>query len=90
MAEWTVMRFIKVAAAVLNQTPLDWEGNLRNILAAIADAAKQGATVCCLPELSICGYGCEDAFHSPGIHEMSWRMLEKIAPATKKCTTQLR
>ncbi len=77
------MRFIKVAAAVVNQTPLDWDGNLTNILDSIASARKQGATVVCLPELSICGYGCEDAFHSPGVHETSWRQLEAIAAATK-------
>ncbi|MFA6958674.1 MAG: nitrilase-related carbon-nitrogen hydrolase [Thermoanaerobaculia bacterium] len=76
------MKFIKVAAAVLNQTPLDWEGNKRNILGAIAESRRLGATVCCLPELSICGYGCEDEFHAPGVHEMSWRMLSEILPAT--------
>jgi NAD+ synthase (glutamine-hydrolysing) len=77
------MKFIKVAAAVVNQTPLDWDGNLANILAALGHARKQGATVVCFPELSLCGYGCEDAFHSPGVHEMSWRQLETIARATK-------
>ncbi len=29
------MRLIKVAAAVLNQTPLDWDGNKARIIAAI-------------------------------------------------------
>jgi NAD+ synthase (glutamine-hydrolysing) len=77
------MKFIKVAAAVVNQTPLDWDGNLKNILDSIASAKKAGATVVCLPELSICGYGCEDAFHSPGVHEMSWTQLETIAAVTK-------
>jgi len=77
------MKFIKVAAAVLNQTPLDWDGNLKNILDSIAHGKKLGATVICLPEFSICGYGCEDAFHSPGVHEMSWKQLEAIAPATR-------
>jgi NAD+ synthase (glutamine-hydrolysing) len=77
------MKFIKVAAAVVNQTPLDWDGNLKNILDSIAHAKAQGATVVCLPELSICGYGCEDAFHSPGLHEMSWAQLGKIARVTK-------
>ena len=58
------MRLVKVAAAVLNQTPLDWEGNARRIRAAIASAREQRATVLCLPELCITGYGCEDAFHA--------------------------
>ena len=30
------MKLIKVAAGVLNQTPLDWENNTRNIRGAIA------------------------------------------------------
>ena len=33
---------------------------------AIAEARAAGASLLCLPELCITGYGCEDAFHSPG------------------------
>ena len=32
------MKLIKVAAAALNQTPLDWNGNRENIVAAIQAA----------------------------------------------------
>ena len=77
------MKLVKVAAAVLNQTPLDWDGNQRNILAAIAEARARGATVLCLPELCITGYGCEDAFHSAATHRMAWEVLEAIVPATQ-------
>ena len=77
------MKLIKVAAAVLNQTPLDWNGNAGNILAAIEDARQHGVSILCLPELCICGYGCEDAFHSPGVREMSLRVLHEVLPATK-------
>ena len=70
------MKLIKVATAALNQTPLDWEGNFENIVAAIGMARESGATVLCLPELCITGYGCEDAFHSPGVlkthQKVSW------------------
>ena len=59
------MKYIRVGAGVLNQTPLDWNGNKARILAAIEDARKQGVSILCLPEMSICGYNCEDAFHSP-------------------------
>ncbi|HAM71855.1 MAG TPA: NAD(+) synthase, partial [Verrucomicrobiales bacterium] len=76
------MKLIRLAAAVLNQTPLDWRGNQANILGAIAEARAQGATVLCLPELCITGYGCEDAFHSPGMHRMALRLLEECLPAT--------
>jgi len=76
------MKLLKLAAAVLNQTPLDWRGNRERITAAIAEARKVGASVLCLPELCLTGYGCEDAFHSPSVHRMAWRMLHEIAPLT--------
>jgi NAD+ synthase (glutamine-hydrolysing) len=76
------MRLIKLAAAVLNTTPLDWDGNRDRILAAVADAKRQGVSLLCLPELCITGYGCEDAFHSPGVVAMAWRVLGEILPST--------
>jgi NAD+ synthase (glutamine-hydrolysing) len=76
------MHSIKVAAATLNQTPLDWEGNLRHILAAIAAARTAGVSVLCLPELCITGYGCEDAFHAPFVHRTAWATLQEIVPQT--------
>ena len=77
------MKLIKVATAALNQTPLDWEGNFENIVAAIGMARESGATVLCLPELCITGYGCEDAFHSPGVLETAKEFLLKLAPESK-------
>lgn len=77
------MKLIKVAAAVLNQTPMDWEGNRSRILAAIDEARKQGASVVCLPELCLSGYGCEDMFHAAGIQEQSLRSLLLCLPHTK-------
>lgn len=77
------MKLIKVAAAILNQTPLDWNGNYQRIIAAIEDARKQDVSVLCLPELCITGYGCEDTFHSPGLHDSAWQMLHEIAPHTR-------
>ena len=77
------MKLIKVAAGVVNQTPLDWRNNKANILAAIAEARRQNGTVLCLPELCITGYGCEDAFHSPGVWRTAWSVLREIVPETK-------
>ena len=76
------MQLIKVAAAVLNQTPLDWDGNKQRITAAIAQARDAGASVLCLPELCITGYNCEDAFHAPGVQETARRMLLELLPET--------
>lgn len=77
------MKLIKVAAAVLNQTPLDWNGNQARIVAAIDQARRRGASIVCLPELCITGYGCEDAFHSTGVQNMALRVLEELLPHTR-------
>jgi NAD+ synthase (glutamine-hydrolysing) len=77
------MMLIKLAAAVLNQTPLDWYGNQRRVLEAIAQAREQGATVLCLPELCLSGYGCEDMFHAPGVQEQAMQSLLACLPHTQ-------
>ena len=70
---------IVFSAAALNQLPLDWEGNRQRILAAISQATAEGATLVCLPELCISGYGCEDQFLAPYTAQKSWESLELIA-----------
>jgi NAD+ synthase (glutamine-hydrolysing) len=77
------MQLLHVAAAVLNQTPLAWDANKANILAAIGEARRRGVSILCLPELCISGYGCEDAFLSPGVQRMAWRVLQEILPETR-------
>ena len=76
------MMLIRVAAAVLNQTALDWRGNQSRILKAIRSARRCGAGVLCLPELCITGYGCEDAFHSPNVYRTGLEVLQEIVPET--------
>lgn len=77
------MKTLRVGAAVLNQTPLDWDQNRAHILGAIEDARDEGISLLCLPEMCITGYGCEDAFHAPHVYEMAWEMLrDEIRPAT--------
>ncbi len=65
------MTRLRVAAAALNQTPLDWPGNEERIRAALRAAREQGVDLLCLPELCIPGYGCEDAFHGTHVGERS-------------------
>ena len=77
------MKLIKVAAGVLNQTPLDWQGNRDRVLQALEQARQQQVSLLCLPELCLTGYGCEDAFYATGTHEMAAEMLLEIAPQTK-------
>ncbi|MFB6375065.1 MAG: nitrilase-related carbon-nitrogen hydrolase, partial [Bradymonadaceae bacterium] len=70
-------------AAALNQTPLDWGGNRERIERAIDIARNAGASMLCLPELCISGYGCEDAFQSPSVERTAREMLADIAPTTE-------
>ena len=73
---------LHLAAVALNQTPLDWEGNELRIRVSLDEVRKEGASLVCLPELCITGYGCEDAFFSPNTWQRAWRMLEDLLPAT--------
>lgn len=77
------MKLVKVAAAALNQTPLDWTGNKDNILEAIRQAQEQNVNILCLPEMCISGYGCEDRFLSPDVAERSFKALHEIAKHTE-------
>jgi NAD+ synthase (glutamine-hydrolysing) len=74
------MNIIKVAAGVLNQTPMDWDGNRRRILLAIEEARRQKVQLLCLPELCITGYGCEDMFHSAALRQRVIDNLAQILP----------
>jgi len=76
------MKLIHVAAAVLNQTPLDWRHNPVNIRRAIESARAGGVSVLCLPELCLSGYGCEDAFHAANTHQRAWQALQDLLPET--------
>jgi len=73
---------ITVAAACLNTTPLDWDGNQRLIREALAEARTAGVGLLCLPELCITGYGCEDAFHGPDVAMQAERVLLELLPDT--------
>ncbi len=73
---------IKVAGVALNQTPFDWAGNRNRILDALKEARAQGASLVCLPELGITGYGCEDAFFNPHIQESAMRELMLLVKET--------
>lgn len=74
---------MKVAAATINTTPLDWAGNSAKILTAIADAKANGVSLLCLPEMCISGYGCEDMFLAPATWERAMDTLKDVVvPAT--------
>jgi len=77
------MTRMRVGAAVLNQTPLDWSNNRENILQAIRAAREAEVRLLCLPEMCITGYGCEDAFHSAGLQQTALDVLAEIVPETE-------
>jgi NAD+ synthase (glutamine-hydrolysing) len=76
------MDCIKVGAAALNQTAIDWENNKKNILAAIAQAQSENIQILCLPELCISSYGCEDQFYSIDLQETAKEILLEIVEET--------
>ncbi|MEZ4830229.1 MAG: NAD(+) synthase [Bacteroidia bacterium] len=75
------MKYIHLAGACLNQTPLDFAGNLSNIMDAIGEAKARGVKILCLPELAISGYGCEDTFFSQYLTQNCLKSLSQIIPA---------
>lgn len=77
------MEKIRVAAASLNQMPLDWNGNTARIIAKLKEASKKNVQLLCFPELSISGYGCEDMFLSLHTARQAEKALASILVHTK-------
>lgn len=75
---------MRIAGATVNQTPLDWNGNVSNIISSIEDAKKENVQILCFPELSLSGYGCEDLFLSDWLSRNAWQHLQKIVPTCTK------
>ena len=69
---------MRIAGAALNQTPIAWENNLRNIQAAIEQAKSAGVELLCLPELCLTGYGCEDLFLSDWMPQAALAHLQQV------------
>lgn len=83
------MKYVKLAGACLNQTPLDFRHNVENILQTIQSAKKEEVSILCLPELAISGYGCEDAFFSEDVIQRSLEGLKRIAAAAADITVSV-
>lgn len=73
---------IIVGSGVVNQIPLDWEGNFERVLNVIQEAQQFHVSILCLPELCLTGYGCEDQFYSTFTEEKAWQFLQKLIPHT--------
>ena len=76
------MKLIKVGAAVLNQTPRDWKGNMKNILDTIEQAKREKISILCLPEMCITGYGLEDDLFCADVANRAMTKLSDIVMHT--------
>jgi NAD+ synthase (glutamine-hydrolysing) len=74
---------MRLAAAFVNSSPLDWQGNLHASRLALGMARGAQADIVLLPELCLSGYGCEDAFLSANTRRRSLDSLKKILPQTE-------
>lgn len=68
----------QVASISLNTTPLDLEGNLSLHKQVLKDSQVQNSSIVLFPELSLTGYGCEDAFYRPYLWERAWSSLLEL------------
>ena len=77
------MQIIKLGAVTLNQTPLAFNENAKNIINAINFAKTKNIKVLSFPELCISGYDCEDHFFASYTTDKSWDKLHEIKEYTE-------
>ena len=81
------MRKYRIGGATLNQTPLDWRGNVERIKSVLREARKHEVEILCLPELSITGYGCEDLFLSDWLAKKALSFIPELIEETEGLLT---
>ena len=77
------MRTYRIGCGTVNQTPLDWRGNIEHLKAAINEAKDAHIEILCLPELSITGYGCEDLFLSEWLPKKALSLVPELLEETE-------
>lgn len=82
-------RTLNIGGATVNQTPIDWNNNVANIIEAIEAAKKEEVAILCLPELCLTGYGCEDLFLSDWLSAKAWQHLQTIIPHCNNITVNV-
>lgn len=73
----------RIGCGTVNQTPLDWKGNIHRLKNALKIAKKQKIEILCLPELSVTAYGCEDLFLSSWLPEKAVSFLPELIEETE-------
>jgi len=70
---------LRIAAAQLNQTVGDFDGNAARIVEAARNAADRGARLLLTPELSLCGYPPEDLLLRAAFYDRCEAALAQVA-----------
>ena len=81
------MRKYRIGIGTVNQTPLDWTGNLQNLKKILREARENGVEILCLPELSVTGYGCEDLFLSDWLPKKALSFIPELVAETEDLLT---
>lgn len=72
------MQNLKISAISINTTPLDFTGNVAILNACIQSKEAKDSDILLFPELSLSGYGCEDAFYRPELWEKAFEKLQSL------------
>lgn len=83
------MAIYRIGTATVNQTPLDWTGNINRLKLAIREARSEGIEILCLPELSMTAYGCEDLFLSEWLPSKAKTYIPELVAETSSMFTTL-
>lgn len=74
---------MRIAAAAVRTTPLDWEGNHHRVLTLLQKARQESVELIVFPELVLSGYECGDFFWHPWVAEAAWESLHSLLPETE-------
>jgi len=75
--------FVKVASAIPSLKVADCSYNIQQIESLIVQAEGKGVEIICFPELSICGYTCQDLFGQQLLLEKCEESLFKLLDFTR-------
>lgn len=79
------MARLRLAACQIDTVVGDLHGNADRVLAALAEADRQGADLAIFPELTITGYPPEDLLSRPSFVTENQAVLAAVAAATGPC-----
>ena len=75
---------MKIALAQINPTVGDFSGNLAKILSFALRAAEAGASLCCFPELAVCGYPPADFLEKDAFVARAEAVIEELCAWTSQ------